>query len=277
MPLALRVYGADGEVAPDVEQRFFGKVRLPNGTWKTTYPNRLDDLNEWLLDFLPRGQCLRVMDVAVSSGISTLEWSDYLTENSVRHSLVAGDLVTDGRLMSWGNWFAVLFDDCGEPLLLEVRSLALTLSARRPVRLARPALSPLLRRIATRARPVSADETMRGGLVQRPISLVSPELHRRAGVEVVSDDVTVSGRFPAAFDVLRAANLVQPSYFDEPEMVQVIANLRDRVRDGGLLVLVRTTQDGTNRATIFRRERDHLREESSLNGGSEISELVLAL
>ena len=59
--------------------------------------------------------------------------------------------------------------------------------------------------------------------------------------------------------------------------MEIVANLRDRLRDGGLLAICRTTEEGVNKATIFRRRGDHFSPEASLNGGSEVAELVLAL
>ncbi len=264
MPLAPAVCGDGAGPSPEIERRFFAKLRLPNGTWKTTYPNRLDDLNRRLLELLPRDRVVEAMDVAVSSGVSTLEWSDQLLANDVRHRQVAGDLDPDARLLSSGGWLAVLYDAGGrEPLLLELGPLALPVrSDRRLARLARPGLTVALRAIAGRARPVS---------------LVSPRLRGRANVEVVRDDLTVPGRFPEHFDAIRAANLVQPGYFDEATLRRMLANLRDRLRDGGLLAICRTGGDGRNHATILRRQGEGFVVEAELNGGAEVRDLALSL
>lgn len=264
MPLALAVCEEGAEPSPETERRFFAKLRLPNGTWKTTYPKRLDDVNETLLGLLPEGRRLELMDVAISSGISTVEWSDQLLANGIEHRLVAGDIAPAGRLMSLGGWFAVLFDGSGrQPLLLELGPLTLPVrSSRRLARLARPLLTLILRAFAGRARPVS---------------LVSPGLRRRAEVELVWDDVTVSGRFVDRFDAIRVANLVQPAYFDERTLRTIALNLRDRLREGGLLLICRTAEDGLNRATVFCRRGDRFSAEASINGGSEVEDLVLAL
>jgi hypothetical protein len=280
MPLALAVCGEGADPSPETEQRFFGKVLLPNGTWKTTYPNRLDDLNERLIELLPRDRELELMDVAVSSGVSTVEWSDQLRANGVRHRLVAGDLYPEGWLTSWGGWLAVLFDAGNrEPLLFELGRFSL------PVRYdgrfvgpMRPFLVPFLRTLAGRARRVDAGAAAPyRGLVQRPVSLVTPELRRRPEIELVRDDVTVGGSFEQSFDAIRVANLVQPAYFSQRTLTEIVANLRDRLRDGGLLAICRTTEEGVNRATVFRRRGDHFSPEASLNGGSEVTEIVLAL
>jgi hypothetical protein len=263
MPLALAVCAEGAEPKPEVERRFFGKVCLPNGTWKTTYPDRLDDVNRKLRELLPEGTDLKLMDIAVSSGISTLEWSDQLLAEGLAHRIVAGDIDPDGRLMSWGGWFAVLFNESGRPLLLEVGPLTLSVySSRRLIRFARPLLIAGLRLFARRSRPVP---------------LVSRRLRQRPEIELVRDDVTVPGRFESSFDVIRAANLVQPAYFNEQTMRAIVINLRDRLREGGLLLLCRTDGEGTNRATIFRRRGEHFAVEVSINGGSEVKDLVLAL
>jgi len=280
MSLALAVCGEGADPSPETERRFFGKVLLPNGTWKTTYPNRLDDLNERLLELLPPGRELELMDVAVSSGVSTLEWSDQLRANGIQHRLVAGDLYPQGWLTSWGSWLAVLFDAGNrEPLLFELGRFSL------PVRYdgrfvgpMRPVLVPLLRALAGRARRVDAGAAAPyRGLVQRPVSLVTPELQRRPEIELVRDDVTVGGSFEQSFDAIRVANLVQPAYFSQRTLVDIVTNLRDRLRDGGLLAICRTTEEGVNKATVFRRHGDHFSPEASLNGGSEVAEIVLAL
>ena len=91
------------------------------------------------------------------------------------------------------------------------------------------------------------------------------------------DDVTVPGLFRESFDAIRAANLVQPAYFDGPTMRGIIENLRNRLREDGLLLLCRTDGDGVNRATVFRCHGGRFFVEASLNGGSEVEDLVLAL
>lgn len=255
-----------GGADPAFEERFFGLLRLPNGTWKTTYPRRLDDVNAELLQLLPRNRPLEAMDVGISSGVSTLEWSEQLSAEGFSHKLVGADLLVEGQLVSWGDSMAVLFDDSGRvPLLLEAGPiLRPALSERRSERAAWRILGPLLRLLAPLGR-------------RRPLPLVVPELREREEVELVRDDITVPGRFAGRFDVIRAANLVQPAYFDEAMLRRIVADLRDRLRDGGFLVLCRTTAERENRATIFRRHGGCFTAEASLNGGSEIAELVLSL
>ncbi len=109
------------------------------------------------------------------------------------------------------------------------------------------------------------------------MSLVAAELRDRPDVEVVQDDITIPGRFHSKFDIVRAANLVQHSYFDEETRKRVLVNLRDRVREDGILLICRTAEDGVNHATIFRRSGDRLLAEASINSGAEVAGLVLSI
>lgn len=235
-----------------------------------------------MLEFLPHDRDLTVMDVAVSSGISTVEWSDHLQAHGLRHKMFAGDIV-DAWLASWGTSLAVLFDSSGrDPLLLEVGSMTLRMhSDRWLARVARPVLFPLLRAVAAMSRrlgsvaPMTAPAPRRW--VFRSIQLVSPELLRRAEIVVVQDDITMPGRFRETFDAIRVANLLHRTYFDDETLTKMLRNLRDRLRDSGVLALCRTMEDGTNHATIFRRRGDRFVLEASLNNGVEVSDLVLAL
>jgi hypothetical protein len=276
-PVALAVYDGRGDVTPEVEKRFFAKVRLPNGTWKTTYPNRLDDLNALLLELLPAGRELELMDIAVSSGVSTAEWSEQLSAHGVGHRILAGDLLTEGSLTSWGGWFALLCDGEGrEPLLLEVGPVSLPVrSKRRLVRAARPVLAPALRALAAAARRRGSDSGR--GLVHRTVPLVVAEAREKPEIEVVRDDVTEGGRYRRGFDGIRVANLLQRGYFDEPTLRRILLNLRARLRDGGLLAICQTVGDDTNQGTVFRLDGDQFRAEATLGGGVEIRDIVLSL
>jgi len=279
-PASLALFAGVGERTPAAERRFFDRLRMPNGTWKTTYARRLDDLNAAILPFVAREGRARCNDVAISSGVSTVEWSDQLTAAGVEHELVAGDLCVGGWLASIGTAGAVVYDERDEPLLLELGPLSLPVqSSRSLARLARPVLVPALRALARAARargaPAMAPARARR-LVHRPIPLVVPELAERPDITLVTDDLLAPATFPEPFDVVRAANILHRAYFDDATLARMVANLRARLRDGGVLAICRTHEDGRNDATIFRRSGGELEPLATLGAGTEILELVRA-
>ena len=69
----------------EAERAFFRRIVLSNGCFKSTGPHRMDDLNAFVLPYLtPLDDWpLNIMDVAASSGISTQEWYEQLSNEGI--------------------------------------------------------------------------------------------------------------------------------------------------------------------------------------------------
>src|SRR5262245_42030916 len=93
-PSARQVLLSNGPAPPNVEDRFFESVRLPNGTFKTTTRHRLDDLNALLLKTLrdEENSAARILDLGVSSGVSTIELADGLRVAGFASEVLGADL-----------------------------------------------------------------------------------------------------------------------------------------------------------------------------------------
>jgi hypothetical protein len=94
-----------------MEKEFFSSIRLSNGVHKTTSPLRLDDANQRLIAvFQKLGVAPETfLDVAVSSGISTIEWFESLQQAQLRPSMTATDLTMAAYLVR-------MFHHCAEHL-----------------------------------------------------------------------------------------------------------------------------------------------------------------
>jgi hypothetical protein len=271
----------------ELERLFFSSVRLRNGTYKTTNHRRLDDLNELVNRHLPPTRPLRIMDVAVSSGVSTVEWLESLDRLNVDYELVAGDLSVHALLISAGFGLRLLTDKSGFPLQHDLwgRAVRTDAGGRQRLRNALPLLwlsalrliaGPCLRR---NGRAIFAENRTRAcGLEVRPIRLLSEALQSARHVEVIEDDIFADRHFKDSFHVLRAANILNHVYFERAVLERMVVNLRDRVRTGGLFVVCRTLESGVNHGTIFRREESGRFEAvARLNDGSEIESIVLGI
>lgn len=291
VPTARRIFfeppDADERVQDALEREFFSALRLANGTYKFTYSNRLDDLNDLLLPLLPTARPLEVLDVAVSSGISTLEWVRQLERAGVAHRMTAGDLTAEAFLISRGRHLHALADANGYALQYEVFGRALPSPPRRIDRYLNAALWLMRRTLAARFASLRAasceaakDEVVGdGGVMCRRVALVSAQLRARRDLEVVEDDILSGVWRGRRSHVVRAANILNRSYFDEPSLRRALSNLRARLLPGGLLVVCRTDDEtATNHATVFSlRDDGTLTVVSRLGGGSEVEELALAL
>jgi hypothetical protein len=262
---AVLIYGPDAAPTPQQEQQFFAGVRLPNGTFKTTSDRRLDDLNNAIGHHLPRRHPLRIKDVAVSSGISTLEWYQALTKAGIECEMTATDIWLHARLVE-ARGFRVLLDQAGRILQIDVAGWAF-----------QPELAPRKRMFF--AAPIALAQ--RPQLLQRltrheyPVVLTSPRLFGNPAVTIVEEDLLA----PTAgeWDVIRAANIINRGYFPDSTLQAIIRNLVASLTPEGLLAVCRTDLKLGNRASIFRRAGNGLELVDELNGGSEVAGLAAQL
>jgi hypothetical protein len=251
-----------------LEEQFFQHVVLKNGTFKTTSARRLDDLNQFCVPFLREIAVspLEIMDVAVSSGISTVEWIEHLGQCGLAHEMTATDLCVDATLNSVGS-VAALYDRTGNLLHVDILGHGL---AGRAEGWRRPFFA------ATRQFVVAVlSGALALGLkpIRDAVRLLSTRLVDYPHLQVIEDDLSLNRHcaFQRAFHVIRAANVLNRAYFSEPVLRQMLNNLRQRLKDNGLLIICRTTSDGINKATIFRAVKgDRLVPLAQLRGGVEV-------
>jgi hypothetical protein len=287
IPTANQMYFGDLPEEPAhveaLELVFFKSVGLPNGTWKTTSHRRLDDLNALVLQHLPERRPLDVMDVACSSAVSSVEWLESLQQAGVDCRMVAGDASVNAFVLSIGKGLHALVDRHGRTMQYEIGGIGLEVPLRKR-KIPRYGLQVLL--IKTLARllgptlsdPKSAARGSKWGMRWRPVQLVSPSVRRRRHIEVIEDDILLNRSIVRSFDVLRAANILNLGYFDRPTLTAMLLNLRERLRDGGLLVVCRTNHQNVNNGTVFGLDAArNLRVLARINDGSEIESIALTL
>lgn len=279
--------GLDAETRARLEDRFFCSLKLANGTYKRTCRGRLSDLDEFVEGLLPRVRPLRVMDVAVSSGVTTAEWAQRLERAGVEFQMTAGDAALKAFHLSVGRGLGVLLDAGGHALQLDVRGRAVSTPIG-PRTFLRNPLSITLAKAAARLfyprlraaclRDSSLTRAGLFGVELRPLDLVSRSLAGRANVRVVEDDVLTCDGFVRSFHVVRAANILNQTYFDDAKLSSILSNLRSRLLPGGLLVVCRTDARGVNRATVFALgPLGRFEIAGRLNGGTDVEGLALEL
>jgi hypothetical protein len=197
--------------------------------------------------------------------------------------MIAGDASVNAFLLSIGRNLHALVDRHGRTMQYEIGGVGLEVPLRKR-KMPRYGLQVLfIKTLAKMLGPTLSDprDAARGekwGIRWRPVQLVSPSIRRRSHIEVVEDDILVNKSYVRCFDVVRAANILNLLYFDRPTLVAMLMNLRERLRDGGRLVVCRTLSDNVNHGTVFGLDADrNLRVLARLNDGSEIESIALAL
>jgi hypothetical protein len=224
--------------------------------------------------------------VAVSSGISTLEWVEALERAGIEHEMVAGDLSVNAFLLSVGKHLHVLADETGHPLQFDVFGKAIPSPPWRrhllgfffPLWLLKRALA------AQTSAPGDSEQIerrlnapSRRGL--RRIALVSPRLQQHAGLKVIEDDILSDPPpAPRGVHVLRAANILNNAYFEGQTLVKMAVNLRRRLAPGGLFIVCSTNLGGANHGTVFvLTQSGSFEKVAKIGDGSEIEDLILGL
>lgn len=291
IPTAFELYfasqGAESN-ARELEERedlFFHSIELRNGTRKTTRHRRLDDLNALVQRLLPPQRPLEIMDVAVSSGVSTAEWLIELERAGIQCHMLAGDAVVNAFLISLGPNLRALSDRTGHLMQLDIKGEAVRMPPPRRRDRIRYFPHMLLMRAATHLfdlgkmnRPRHEPLQRRLGATCRPLTLMSPSLNRLPQLQAVEDDILLNRDYTRRFHVLRAANILNLAYFDAATLQRMLCNLRVRLLPGGLLIVCRTNDADVNNASVFTLEKDgRFATTATLNEGSEIADLVLGL
>jgi hypothetical protein len=267
---------AMSELTAEREAAFFSAIRLSNGTFKTTSDRRMDDLNTFVVDEWRRSgvRVDEALDLGASSGVSTLEWLDALTNAGHDVHMTATDLALWVNVIRLGPGFSVLEDASGLPLQHIFFGLRLRPWRRKLDYVTGYALLGRIIRVA--AALLRAKSTARSSRVM----LASPRALDHDRLSWAEDNVLAPNRerFVHRFDVIRAANILNLGYF-EPEQIRIaVRNLKRRLKGPGAhLIVNRTWSDGTNHATLFRLgAADRFEVQARFGRGSEIDELVLS-
>jgi hypothetical protein len=261
------------------EAAFFASIRLRNGTFKTTDHHRLDDLNmlvigEWQkLDLKPR----RIMDVGVSSGISSREWADALASAGIDAEILATDLCMRGSLVPLLPGYEVLLDRDGKVLqhIVGNRPVRWHLDGARDFFRGTGFVVAALNAFAS-ALLLLTHARQRG----KDLLLVNPHARDDARLSFAEDDILAPNpeHLRGRFNAIRVANLLNHGYFDEAQLRRAVDNLKDRLMGGGSFLIVnRTHPDGNNHGTIFRlSEANKFEIVAKMRDGSEIEDIVLS-
>lgn len=278
-----------------LEREFFSMIRLNGKINKTTWANRLIDVDESLEHYI-RQQGLtpiEYLDVGVSSGISTWDWYKALTTSGRPFRLTATDLVLEAFLMPVGYHLQVLVDRYGAPLQYDFLGYGIRPGRPRPRDwVTGIVLASLIVALAYKKRcreiGLGCEEmgtrrdcsiALKAQSNVRLVRLISPRLPDSVAIDFVESDVLrpPSENMQNRFDVVRVANLLNADYFSHQQMKTICRQLkRYMVGPNSLLVICRTREDGSNHGTIFRLSSTaHLVPVRRLGEGSEIEELVV--
>lgn len=268
-------------LTPAMEQEFFSSLMARNKTYKTTFHKRFEEINRYLVQEIKSGHMHAgsILDIGISSGISTVELYEELRSQGVQTKIVGTDILVHAYLVKVFHDCYAMVDSEGFPLRLDVFGRGMLPWVRSQDyntgffvirKLINVIFAGRSRRILSRA-PDSRIQN---------VKLVTPRLLSSDDIRVCRDDIAqYNPEFAQKFDLIRAANVMNKGYFSEEVLQAMLKNIRKYLSgtDSGLLI-VRTHEDNVNHGTLFRTaENGHLEVVERFGAGSEIESMVLRL
>lgn len=265
-------------ISAEKEADFIGKLKMRNGTFKLTKPDRFSDVESAIGPAIKaRSATIKsVLDIGVSTGITSLEFLDYLKAQGLEAKLTATDLYIDAHIVSPAPGLKVLADSHGWPLEYVLFGKSL-----RPWTMRRDylTLSFLPRAIGRSILPKRIRAMISNGQTT-PVTLINSGIAKRSEITFVENNILQQSQLLVGqFDLIRAANILNLGYFSNQQILNALNNIRSYLRGPGALFLVtRTNSAGENNCTLFELGHDQsFKVILRIGAGSEIEASVLSL
>jgi hypothetical protein len=268
------------DIAPEEEEAFFRSLKVRNRNTKQTAFGRLAGLNEALHGILKNSDrpLRQILDVGVSSGVTTVELYESLAGAGIEPQIVATDLSLNAAIVSISPGCRALVDASGDVLQYDVMGRAI-----RPWRRRLDYVSGMLfvRGLLNRSLAPAARRALeKDGAGVQKVKLVRAQLLSLPNITVLEDDVLKeNASFLRRFDFIRAANVLNKEYFAPAILKSALAHLVSYLSGpGAILAIARTVRRTGQHATFFELDKAGARLSviERVGDGSEIEELALS-
>jgi hypothetical protein len=262
------------------EENLFKRLRMSNGLDKTTWMRRFDDVNELLLKLIAdrwAGESVNILDVAVSSGVSTVELAKAMRRAGFAIKIVGTDVSNEATLLSYGRPFHVLYNRKGKALQFEILGFPVANYAGKGITFLRRGLPVLACRALFHLLNIRFVRRLAAPSSEM-IRLITDECQNDPDITIIEEDLFHPGDVCSTYHVVRAANILKPEIFSNVQLAQAIDKLRRRLKPGGILILVRTKdEDRTNHGCCYELRPDGtFRQLQQVGRGCDVERFVLA-
>lgn len=273
----------DSQRRSEDEFSFFGSIQLKNGVIKTTDRNRMRDVDAWFYEFLPKDRIQKVLDVGISSGITTVELCELFDSKNAAYQVTGMDSDITAFLLIFRDGKSVLTDKSGNPIHFEIRGKGFGYVKGTNVRhrIERAFLklqagffvNLRLKNELGKTKKV----TKKNDVEIHRIELVCREIRENPSISLLEDSI-FSDKIEEKYSVVRAANILNRYYFTDMQLSEALGKLKKRLETDGFLLICRTNTEGKNNATLFKLTKENKFELAGrFGGGSEIEGLVFEL
>jgi CheR methyltransferase, SAM binding domain len=290
--IALDLYNSlDGLPPPEIDkiqERMLRRFRVHNGVLKCTYARRFDDFDRVTVSAVaaqfPTNRIVRVHDIGVSDGRTSCDLYDHLNRlYGERLDFRASDYAPFLYVLKRTRGTNRLIVDDQQNVLQIVTPPFVFIELGWRERIIPYPLNFLIRHLVRvlYARPLL--ERYKAG--SPDIQRTKIELCGRSCRAYVSkqnnfrfDAYDVFSVSTERFDIIRAMNILNYSYFSEPQLIQAAQNIAHSLKEGGLFITGSNDEQGTVvNGGIYRETNGRLQRISTSGKGSEIDALISAM
>lgn len=292
IPLVLELFHNESSEIEDYS--YFNEIKL-GGTFKKTVDNRFAAFDEFLINILhekfDRSNELSVHDMAVSSGVTSVEFYDKLHNSGFPTKFTASDKFTHVFVLNNKkyNYRVVLGPDLEFLQFIFFRFVIDEDESGKDV-----INYFLMKYVIKHLVPLAKKNILECGINFDDFLLktFSTDEFEIARIPLLSKKVinkcTEKSDFrffrhdifketSESFDVVRAMNILNLAYFDRNQISIIRNNIFNKLNENGLFIVGRTPDDGDNetRASVFVKKDQGLHLLADYHGGSEVREIIL--
>lgn len=290
--IALDLYNSlDGLPAAEIDkiqERMLRWFRVYNGVLKCTYARRFDEFDRLCVSAIsahfPTSQVIRVHDIGVSDGRTSCDLYDHLNRlYGGRLDFLASDYAPLLYVLKRKHGANRLIVDDQQHILQIVTPPFVFITVGRRERITPYPLNFLIRHLVTLlyARPLLESYEAGSPDIQRTrIDLLGRtcRAYMSKHDNFRFDAYDVFSGSTERFDIIRAMNVLNYSYFSEPQLIQAAERIVHSLKEGGLFITGSNNEQGTVvNGGIYRETNGRLQRINTSGKGSEIDAVISAI
>ena len=243
-----------------VLEKFYTDIYVSNRTSKRTVKNRFPDLNEISFEYIKKQKNPVIHDVAVSSGISSSEFFDFLKSKNINSNFYASDKYAEIRVKKG---FITKAYSSENKLIFAYFACFFAVD--------KNIFFPLTVLLHKILKKIKVPEKFDYKLL-----LLHPELSQKINkneIEFINYDI-FNTEVKDKFSFVRVMNILNLGYFDEQKIKTALKNIKKSMKENAVLLVGRTNSDGINNAGFYKKENGQFVLLKDVNKGSEINQII---
>jgi len=242
---------------------YFDEVMLfhknSNDTFKHTSKNRFKDIDEISLEYIREGDCIH--DIAVSSGITSLELFNKLHKNNIKNQFYISDKYS--QLKIYGNKIVKVYDNESNFLFGYVFNIYCCKFGQCSKFFF---LSSVLYEVLRYTKLT----------ISRDIVLFNPQVMEYINnKKIINLDYDIFNKsHEDMFNFIRCMNIFNKMYFSNDKLLIALKYVKDSMRQDAYLLIGRTLNSNQNIATIYQKKGNNFIFIEDINGGTDIKDII---